>query len=116
MTALLGSFPAAHHSNVFCFSVTAAAEPSVMPRLTDVFAQLGLVPDKWYATRGGRNGEDLVVDIQMGRLDAVQATTLPPPCARSSWSPTCCSMRCRAKIVCVKPADADQLIFGGLSF
>lgn len=76
MTALLGSFPADQHSNVFCFSVTAAAESSVLPRLMAVFAQLGLVPDKCYATRSGHKGEDLVVDIQMARLDQAQADHL----------------------------------------
>jgi len=76
MTALLGSFPAAQHSNVFCFSVTAAADPSVMPDLVAVFAQLGLVPDKLYAVRGGESGDELVVDLQMGRLDADQARHL----------------------------------------
>lgn len=76
MTALLGSFPSPHNSSVFCYSVSAAADPSVMPRLTAVFSQLGLVPDKWYSTTDGRNRDGLTVDIQMSRLDAAQAEHL----------------------------------------
>ncbi|MEQ8665428.1 MAG: hypothetical protein RIC16_06865 [Rhodospirillales bacterium] len=76
MTALMGAFPDCNQSSVFCFSVTAAPEPSVMPRLMAVFSQLGLVPDKWYSTLEGRRADGLSVDIQLRGLDAAQAVHL----------------------------------------
>lgn len=76
MTALIGAFPASKHSSVFCFSVTASAEPSVMPRLMAVFSQLGLVPDKWYSIREDHNRDGLSIDLQMSGLDAAQADHL----------------------------------------
>lgn len=76
MTALLGNFPASNHSSVFCFFVSAAVESSVMPRVMAVFAQLGLVPDKWHSTVDDRAGGKLHIDIQMAGLNGNQAEHL----------------------------------------
>ena len=76
MTALLGASPVSDYPSVSCFFVSAAVDPSVMPRVLAVFAQLGFVPDKWYSTIDSRDGGKLHIDIQMGRLTGSQAEHL----------------------------------------
>lgn len=76
MTTLLGAFPVSNYHSVSCFSVSAAVDPSVLPRILAVFAQLGLVPDKWYSTVDSRDDGKLLIDIQMGRLNGSQAEHL----------------------------------------
>ena len=76
MTALLGAFPTTNHPSVTCFSVSAAVDPSVMPRVLAVFAQLGLVPDKWYSTVDRLDGGKFHMDIQMASLTGSQAEHL----------------------------------------
>jgi len=49
-----------------CFSVQARAEPGVMPRVVELFAKRGLVPQKWHSTV---SGEALTIDVQMRGLD-----------------------------------------------
>jgi acetolactate synthase small subunit len=48
-----------------CFSVQARAEPGVMPRVVELFAKRGLVPQKWHSTA---SGEVLTIDVQIGGL------------------------------------------------
>ena len=48
-----------------CFSVQAAAEPGVMPRVLELFAKRGLVPQKWHSTV---SGAALAIDVQAGGL------------------------------------------------
>jgi hypothetical protein len=52
------------------FSVHAAPEPSVMPRLLDLFAKRGLVPRRLHA---GADEHALAVDLQVAGLDDAQA-------------------------------------------
>ncbi len=49
-----------------CFSLQARAEPGVMPRVVELFAKRGLVPQKWHSTA---SGEALTIDVQMAGLD-----------------------------------------------
>ena len=49
-----------------CFSLQARAEPGVMPRVVELFAKRGLVPQKWHSTV---SGEALTIDVQIGGLD-----------------------------------------------
>ena len=76
MTAFLGASPVSNYQIVSCFSVSAAVDPSVIPRVMAVFAQLGFVPDKWYSTIDGLDGDKLIIDIQMGGLNGSQAEHL----------------------------------------
>lgn len=62
--------------STFCFSVHADAEPCTLPRVLEVFALHGFVPEQCHATRSGRGGEELVVDLQMSGIDAPQAVLL----------------------------------------
>ena len=63
-------------SSVYCFSVHAEASPSALPRVVEVFALHGFVPSRCHAQRVGRDGEELVVDLQMNGLCAEQAVLL----------------------------------------
>jgi hypothetical protein len=48
-----------------CFSVQAVAEPGVMPRVLELFAKRGLIPQKWQSTVAGTV---LAIDVQTGEL------------------------------------------------
>jgi len=58
--------------SVYCFSVHAAAEPDVMPRVLELFAKRNLVPASWHSTvaDGNRGFEELQIDIQVQQLEA----------------------------------------------
>lgn len=49
----------------YCFSVQAAAEPGVMPRVLELFAKRNLVPSKWHSAVVGAAGDELQIDIQV---------------------------------------------------
>jgi acetolactate synthase small subunit len=53
-----------------CFSVHAAAEPGLMPRVIELFAKRGLVPSSWISRVSGR---EITIDLQMPGLDAEAA-------------------------------------------
>jgi acetolactate synthase small subunit len=48
------------------FSLQARAEPGIMPRVIELFAKRGLVPQKWHCTAFG---SVLTIDVQIGGLD-----------------------------------------------
>ena len=50
-----------------CFSVTAEAEPGVMPRVLELFAKRGLVPSLWHS-KVAPTGE-LTIDLQMAGME-----------------------------------------------
>jgi len=50
-----------------CFSVHAAANPGIMPRVLELFAKRGLVPSSWTSRVGPE--QDLTIDIQMRRME-----------------------------------------------
>jgi len=55
--------------SVYCFSILAAAEPGVMPRVLELFAKRGLTPTRWHSDVTGAKGCDLAIDIQVDGLD-----------------------------------------------
>ena len=56
-----------HPSSLYvCFSVQARAEPGVMPRVLELFAKRGLVPERWQSTVAG---EALTIDVHIAGLD-----------------------------------------------
>ena len=63
------AYPSAASSEAACFSVHARADPSVMPRVLEVFAKRGLVPSRWYSTLDGTRREELHIDIQVAGLE-----------------------------------------------
>lgn len=50
------------------FSVTARAEPGVMPRVLELFARRGLVPSLWRSRVSGTGEGRLAIDIEMSGL------------------------------------------------
>ena len=48
------AFPRPDREPTACFSVAAAAEPGVMPRVLELFAKRGLVPTHWCSRVSGR--------------------------------------------------------------
>lgn len=56
-----------------CFSVQAMADPGTLPRVLEVFAKRGLVPDRFHASRAQPGREGLAVDIHLHDTDAEQA-------------------------------------------
>lgn len=48
------------------YTVSAQAEPGVMPRVLELFAKRGLVPQKWHSAV---SGSLLTIDVQMAGLD-----------------------------------------------
>ena len=54
-------FPAA----AVCFSVQARAEPGVLPRIVELFAKRGLMPQRWHSTAAG---PALTIDVQIDGL------------------------------------------------
>lgn len=51
-----------------CFSVQAFADPSVMPRVLELFAKRGLIPTRWHSDLGGRRQDELTIDLQVQGL------------------------------------------------
>ena len=60
------------HPTVACFSIQAVADPSVMPRVLELFAKRGMMPLRWHADLGGRRDE-LTIDLQVEGLDRPKA-------------------------------------------
>lgn len=60
-------------SQTYCFSVQAEASPASLPRVLDVFALHGSVPDHCYTQRAGVGGQDLVIEVQISQMDAAAA-------------------------------------------
>ncbi len=72
--------------SVACFSVVAVPEPGVMPRVLQLFAKRGLVPDLWHS-RVAPAGE-LTIDIQMAAMDGDTARYVAD-CLRAIWGVEC---------------------------
>lgn len=65
-----------------CFSLVAEPEPGVMPRVLELFAKRGLVPNVWHS-KIGPTGE-LTVDIQVAGMDGGTARYVAD-CMRGIW-------------------------------
>ena len=70
MSSALSSVAAAEAAAPLArFSLRAAAEPGVMPRVLELFAKRGMVPRKWSSAVGGAEDRALTIDLQVGGLD-----------------------------------------------
>ncbi|MGE0154496.1 MAG: hypothetical protein AB7R90_17905 [Reyranellaceae bacterium] len=56
-----------------CFALTAEPDPSVLPRALEFIAKRGLLPYRCHATLEGREGAELVIDLQVGGMDQMTA-------------------------------------------
>lgn len=61
---------------VHCFSVRAAADPGMMPRLMELWAKRGLLPDRWHGVRDEMGGSYVDIDIESGEIDHALATRM----------------------------------------
>lgn len=59
-----------------CFSLEAAAEPGVMPRVMALFAKRGLVPTAWHSRVDPGTRPAMHIDIEMAGLDRAIAEYL----------------------------------------
>ncbi len=75
-------------ARVACFSIQAAAEPGVMPRVLELFARRGLVPRRWVSDVTGQGtspgGRELAIDVQIAGL-APEAQAYLARCLRQIW-------------------------------
>ncbi len=76
--------PTRASSRVACFSIQAAAEPGVMPRVLELFARRGLVPRRWVSDVTGPGGRELAIDIQIAGL-APETQAYLARCLRQIW-------------------------------
>lgn len=67
MSSLAAAVAAAEPSVTTFFSVQARAEAGVMPRVLEIFAKRGLVPDLWHSAVA-RPGARLTIDIEVAGL------------------------------------------------
>ena len=77
MTAVMASqahsaYPAAAE-RVSCYAVEGEADPGLLPRVLELFVKRGLVPDRCFVQRHGRQGEHLLIDLQVVGFDAATA-------------------------------------------
>jgi len=70
-----------------CFSIHAAAEPGVLPRVLELFAKRNVVPWRWHSDRIGADGDELAVDFQVRDLDPGQVDYIAA-CLRQIWGVT----------------------------
>ena len=54
------------HPVTVCYTLQARPEPGVMPRVVELFAKRGLVPQKWHS---GVSDSGLAIEVHMGGLD-----------------------------------------------
>jgi acetolactate synthase small subunit len=69
---------------VTCFSLRAAAEPGVMPRVLELFAKRNLVPERWHSDVVGPGREELSIDLQVADL-APETGAYIARCLRQIW-------------------------------
>jgi hypothetical protein len=67
MSSRAAAVAAAEPSFTTFFSVQARAEPGVMPRLLELFAKRGLVPNLWHSAVA-RPGARMTIDIEVAGL------------------------------------------------
>ncbi len=69
-------------SAVFCFSVHSEPSPSALPRVLEVFAHKGYVPERCHSRLEGRDGQELAIEVQLAGLDPAEAERLAKRLAR----------------------------------
>lgn len=57
-----------------CFSIQAEADPGVMPRILELFAKRGLIPNRWHSNLEGAATHQpaLTIDLQVNGLNRQQ--------------------------------------------
>ena len=71
-----------------CFSVHAPTDPSVMPRVLEVFTRRGVIPTVWHSVLCGSELQEIQIDIQVAGL-AVDMSDRLAQCLRQLVSVRC---------------------------
>lgn len=71
-TASLRPAPSAPETAVSCFSVEGEADPGLLPRVLELFAKRGLVPERFFAQQGRHGASSLTIDLQVAGFTAAQ--------------------------------------------
>lgn len=50
---------------VSCYCVEGEADPGLLPRVLELFAKRGLVPERFFAQPSGHSDQGLVIDLQV---------------------------------------------------
>jgi hypothetical protein len=58
---------------VYCYSVTGIADPGLMPRIMELWAKRGLMPERWHGGRTGLGEREMYIDIETSELDQERA-------------------------------------------
>ncbi len=58
---------------VHCFAVSGVADPGLVPRIMELWAKRGLMPDRWHSARTGTERNDVYIDIETSELDQALA-------------------------------------------
>ena len=53
---------------VHCFAVSAVADSGLQPRIMELWAKRGFMPDRWHSARTGADGNDVYIDIETSEL------------------------------------------------
>ena len=61
---------------VDCFSVFAAADPSALPRVLEVFSLFGVIPERCHGVLLDADPDQLVIDLQVAGLPPGRAEQL----------------------------------------
>ena len=61
------------HTSIVCFSVTADSNPATLPRILEVFAKLGRIPNQCHSSVKGSMGEDMHIDLEFLNMDQTEA-------------------------------------------
>ncbi|WP_241503807.1 hypothetical protein [Ferruginivarius sediminum] len=69
---------------ITCFSLRAAVEPGVMPRVLELFAKRNLVPDRWHSDVVGTARDELSIDLQVSDLTPETGAYIAR-CLRQIW-------------------------------
>ncbi|MEQ8652484.1 MAG: hypothetical protein RIC87_08480 [Kiloniellales bacterium] len=59
-------------SAVSCYCVEGASDPGLLPRVLELFAKRGLVPERFHAQPSGHSAEALVIDLQVRGFNAAE--------------------------------------------
>ena len=60
-------------STTACFSISAYSDPGTLPRVLEVFAKQGLMPDTLHSVTAGAEGEEQHIDLQMRDMSEQQS-------------------------------------------
>jgi len=65
---LAAGCPPAEAPRTVCFSVHAAADPGLLPRVIGLWAKRGLTPARWHSALCGSDDREIYIDVEMSAV------------------------------------------------